>query len=116
MNSRSVRVELAYFALHTKQQDADQRRARRASGRADAGKRRNVPFKREENWCAVNEFCAIGPNVKLGEESKLPGSLIFMAAKLRQRENRSICRDQKNATIGKKLKVSSHSFIVKASS
>jgi acetyltransferase-like isoleucine patch superfamily enzyme len=60
----------------------------------------------------VNEFCSIAPDVKLGEGVKLSKFINLYGCQIG--ENTKIgafVEIQKNATVGKNCKVSSHSFI-----
>jgi acetyltransferase-like isoleucine patch superfamily enzyme len=60
----------------------------------------------------VNEFCAIGPNVKLGEGVKLSRFINLYGCEIGDNVKiGAFVEIQKNATIGKNCKVSSHSFI-----
>jgi acetyltransferase-like isoleucine patch superfamily enzyme len=60
----------------------------------------------------VNEFCAIGPNVKFGEGVKLSKFINLYGCEIGDNAKiGAFVEIQKNATIGKNCKISSHSFI-----
>jgi len=60
----------------------------------------------------VNELCAIGPNVKLGKGVKLSKFINLYGCEIGDNVKiGAFVEIQKNATVGKNCKVSSHSFI-----
>jgi acetyltransferase-like isoleucine patch superfamily enzyme len=60
----------------------------------------------------VNEFCAIAPNVKLGAGVKLSRFINLYGCEIGDNTKiGAFVEIQKNATVGKNCKVSSHSFI-----
>ncbi len=60
----------------------------------------------------MNELCAIGPNVKLGKGVKLSKFINLYGCEIGDNVKiGAFVEIQKNATVGKNCKVSSHSFI-----
>jgi len=60
----------------------------------------------------VNEFCSIGPNVKLGNGVKLSRFINLYGCEIGDNVKiGAFVEIQKNATVGNNCKVSSHSFI-----
>jgi len=60
----------------------------------------------------VNEYCAIGPNVKMGGGVKLSKFINLYGCEIGDNAKiGAFVEIQKNATIGKNCKISSHSFI-----
>jgi acetyltransferase-like isoleucine patch superfamily enzyme len=60
----------------------------------------------------VNEFCSIAPNVKMGEGVKLSKFINLYGCKIGDNTKiGAFVEIQKNATVGKNCKVSSHSFV-----
>jgi acetyltransferase-like isoleucine patch superfamily enzyme len=60
----------------------------------------------------VNEFCAIGPDVKLGKGVKLSKFINLYGCEIGDDAKiGAFVEIQKNATVGKNCKISSHSFI-----
>jgi acetyltransferase-like isoleucine patch superfamily enzyme len=60
----------------------------------------------------VNEFCAIAPDVKLGAEVRLSKFINLYGCEIGDNTKiGAFVEIQKNATVGKNCKVSSHSFI-----
>ena len=60
----------------------------------------------------MNEFCAIGPNVKMGKDVKLSKFINLYGCEIGDNTKiGAFVEIQKHATVGKNCKVSSHSFI-----
>jgi len=60
----------------------------------------------------VNEFCAITPNVKLGKDVKLSKFINLYGCEIGDETKiGAFVEIQKNATVGRNCKISSHSFI-----
>jgi acetyltransferase-like isoleucine patch superfamily enzyme len=59
-----------------------------------------------------NEFCAIGPNVKLGQSVKLSKFINLYGCEIGDETKiGAFVEIQKNATVGRRCKISSHTFI-----
>lgn len=59
-----------------------------------------------------NEFCAIGPNVKLGQSVKLSKFINLYGCEIGDETKiGAFVEIQKNASIGRRCKISSHTFI-----
>src|SRR5271170_7001366 len=87
--------------------------------RYPAGIRRKAPYQsavlpkvRAEVGEAVNEYCAITPNVKLGSGVKLSKFINLYGCEIGDNTKiGAFVEIQKNATVGKNCKVSSHTFV-----
>jgi acetyltransferase-like isoleucine patch superfamily enzyme len=60
----------------------------------------------------VNEFCSIGPNVKLGQAVKLSKFINLYGCQIGDETKiGAFVEIQKNATVGRRCKISSHTFV-----
>ena len=109
----ALRVELDYFAECI-------RRARLPSmtdmaglaHRADAGGGGAVDPKERGVGSPVNEYCSIAPDVKLGKDVKLSKFINLYGCEIGEETKiGAFVEIQKNARVGRRCKISSHTFI-----
>src|SRR5260370_11525356 len=98
--------------MRPQQEVANQRRPRRPSSRPHAGSSGLFHSKERRIGAPVNEFCAIGSDVKLGNGVTLSKFINLYGCEIGDNVKiGAFVEIQKNATVGKNCKVSSHSFI-----
>ena len=109
----ALRVELDYFAdciLHNK--IALQRRPGRPARRAHARGGRSIHQEERRIGAPVNEYCSIAPDVKLGKGVKLSKFINLYGCEIGDDTKiGAFVEIQKNATVGRRCKISSHTFI-----
>src|SRR2546422_1452421 len=98
--------------MHRRKQKAVQRRGRRPASGADSRSRREI---RPQSWRgagAVSEFVAIAPTVKLGKDVKLSKFINLYGCEIGDETKiGAFVEIQKNARVGRRCKISSHTFI-----
>src|SRR5437763_11675898 len=98
--------------MHRRKQKAVQRRGRRPASGADSRSRREI---RPQSWRgagAVSEFVSIAPTVKLGKGVKLSKFLNLYGCEIGDETKvGAFVEIQKNARVGRRCKISSHTFI-----
>ena len=109
----ALHVELDYFRrLHHEQQDSFQRWPCGIARGAHAGSRRGVHSKERRVGPPVNEFCSIAPDVKLGQGVKLSKFINLYGCEIGDETKiGAFVEIQKNATVGRRCKISSHTFV-----
>ena len=109
----ALRVELDYFAdcIMTQQKPFQRRPCRPARGAHAGGRRALHPEERRVDH-TVNEFCSIAPDVKLGKGVKLSKFINLYGCEIGDETKiGAFVEIQKNATVGRRCKISSHTFI-----
>src|SRR5213596_3842382 len=98
--------------MHRRKQKAVQRRGSRPASGADSRSRREI---RPQSWRgagAVSEFVSIAPTVKLGKDVKLSKFINLYGCEVGDETKiGAFVEIQKNARIGRRCKISSHTFI-----
>src|SRR5207247_5833053 len=98
--------------MHRRKQKAVQRRGRRPASGADSRSRREI---RPQSWRgagAVSEFVSIAPTVKLGKDVKLSKFINLYGCEIGDETKiGAFVEIQKNARVGRRCKISSHTFI-----
>src|SRR2546429_3802837 len=98
--------------MHRRKQKAVQRRGRRPASGADSRSRREI---RPQSWRgagAVSEFVSIAPDVKLGKDVKLAKFINLYGCEIGDETKiGAFVEIQKNAKVGRRCKISSHTFI-----
>src|SRR5947207_15903464 len=98
--------------MHPGKQDALQRWSERIKCSAAAGSRRKIG---KQAWRAgdpVNEFVCIAPSVKLGKDVRLSKFINLYGCEIGDETKiGAFVEIQKNATVGKRCKISSHTFV-----
>src|SRR5205809_6273915 len=98
--------------MHPGKQDALQRWSERIKCSAAAGSRRKIG---KQAWRAgdpVNEFVCIAPSVKLGKDVRLSKFINLYGCEIGDETKiGAFVEIQKNARVGRRCKISSHTFI-----
>src|SRR5437899_11057421 len=98
--------------MHRRKQKAVQRGGRRPASGADSRSRREI---RPQSWRgagAVSEFVSIAPSVKLGKDVKLSKFINLYGCEIGDETKiGAFVEIQKNARVGRRCKISSHTFI-----
>src|SRR5436309_5339593 len=98
--------------MHRRKQKAVQRRGRRPASGADSRSRREI---RPQSWRgagAVSQFVSIAPAVKLGKDVKLSKFINLYGCEIGDETKiGAFVEIQKNARVGRRCKISSHTFI-----
>src|SRR5882762_8084755 len=98
--------------MHRRKQKAVQRRGRRPASGADSRSRREI---RPQSWRgagAVSEFVSIASTVKLGKDVKLSKFINLYGCEIGDETKiGAFVEIQKSASVGKRCKISSHTFI-----
>ena len=109
----ALHVELDYFAdciMNSKTPINDGHAG--LAHRANAGSGRGIDPKERRIGPPVNEFCSIAPDVKLGQGVKLSKFINLYGCEIGDETKiGAFVEIQKNATVGRRCKISSHTFV-----
>ncbi|MBZ5539495.1 MAG: N-acetyltransferase [Acidobacteriia bacterium] len=98
--------------MHREEQDTVQRRGSRTARRANSGSRGQVGAQARRGGVPVNEFVCIAPDVKLGKGVKLSKFINLYGCEIGDDTKiGAFVEVQKNARVGRRCKISSHTFI-----
>src|SRR5438876_678568 len=98
--------------MHRRKQEAVQRRCRRPASGADSRSRREIRPQSRRGAGAVSEFVSIAPTVKLGKDVKLSKFINLYGCEIGDETKiGAFVEIQKNARVGRRCKISSHTFI-----
>src|SRR6184192_1147674 len=98
--------------MYRREQDTVQRWHQRVAGRAVAGGRGKIRQPTRGAGDSVNEFVSIAPTVKLGKDVKLSKFINLYGCEIGDETKiGAFVEIQKNARVGRRCKISSHTFI-----
>src|SRR6266487_590505 len=98
--------------MYRREQDTVQRRNQRVAGRAVAGGRGKIRQPTRGAGDSMNEFVSIAPDVKLGKDVRLSKFINLYGCEIGDGTKiGAFVEIQKNATVGKNCKISSHTFV-----
>src|SRR6266550_850555 len=98
--------------MHRRKQKAVQRRGCRPASGADSRSRREIRSQSRRGAGPVSEFVSIAPTVKLGKDVKLSKFINLYGCEIGDETKiGAFVEIQKNARVGRRCKISSHTFI-----
>src|SRR6266478_7990168 len=98
--------------MHRRKQKTVQRRACRPASGADSRSRREIRPQSRRGAGPVSEFVSIAPTVKLGRDVKLSKFINLYGCEIGDETKiGAFVEIQKNARVGRRCKISSHTFI-----